>query len=178
MVGEASPAAQPTSEAAPASAAAAKSAPPEPTPAASEAPPAPVAASEAPPAPNAAASSAPPDPTLAVGEAPPAAASEASPAPAREVAPARPLSWHSAQASKVFIQTYGARNTPDQRGPGICSIDLLECPRFFSDWDKHIGTHGEGLRAMLQDPSSRQHVAAAPDAVWLWLACGPVQRNN
>ena len=46
-----------------------------------------------------------------------------------------------------------------------CSIDLRECPRFLSDWNKHIGTHGEGLRAMLQHPGSRQHVAAAFEKV-------------
>ena len=104
---------------------------------------------EALPASTAAASSAPSDPTVAISEAP---------------------SWHSAQESQVFFQTYGARNTPDQRRRGLtCSIDLLECPRFFSDWDKHIGTHSEGLRAMLQLPGSRQHVAAAFEKVKAYL---------
>ena len=53
------------------------------------------------------------------------------------------------------------KNTPDQRRPGCCAIDLYDCPRFFSDWEKHIGTNGRALRAMLEDAESRRYVEAA-----------------
>ena len=53
------------------------------------------------------------------------------------------------------------RNTPDQRRAGCCAIDLYDCPRFFQDWEKHIGTNGRALRAMLEDAESRRYVEAA-----------------